>query len=181
MSKKNQKGVGMIEVLVSLLIIAIAVMGFVALQVRAIQASQDAVIKTQAMHFMQSITESMRINSQSKANYLTSINTYSLSTANTPPSATKKCDEELCSGAEFAMYEAYDISRQAGKFGIKLAVATCPGIATSTPNNIKRLCLFSAWDKTTFSGTIATINYSNCMTSTGSYVQSSGCLMMEAY
>ena len=181
MNKKNQNGVGMIEVLVSLLIIAIAVMGFVALQVRAIQASQDAVIKTQAMHFMQSITEGMRVNSQSKANYLTSINTYSLSTASTPPSATKKCNEVLCSGAEFAMYESYEISKQAQEFGIKLAIATCPGIATATPDDLKRLCLFSAWDKTTFSGTVAAINYSNCMTDTGSYVQSSRCLMMEAY
>lgn len=181
MNKKNQFGVGMIEVLVSLLIIAIAVMGFVALQVRAIQASQDAVIKTQAMHFMQSISESMRINNLAKADYLTSINTYSLNATGTPLTASKKCNEELCEGSQFAMFESYDISRQAQEYGIRLAIATCPGIAAATPNNLKRLCLFSAWDKTTFSGTVAAINYSNCMTNTGSYVQSSRCLMMEAY
>ena len=79
------------------------------------------------------------------------------------------------------MYESYEISKQAQEFGIKLAIATCPGIATATPDDLKRLCLFSAWDKTTFSGTVAAINYSNCMTDTGSYVQSSRCLMMEAY
>lgn len=181
MNKKNQIGVGMVEVLVSLLIIAIAVMGFVALQVRAVQASQDAVIKTQAMHFIQSITESMRVNTQSKADYVTSINTYSLNTSASQLTATKQCNEELCSSSEFAMFESYDISRQAQEYGIKLAVASCPGIAAATPENLKRQCIFAAWDKTSFSGTVAAINVSNCMSNAGTYVSGSHCIMMEAY
>lgn len=177
--KNKQAGVGMIEVLVSLLILAIAVLGFVGLQVRAIQASQDSTIKTQAMHFMQSISESMRVNNQGKSQYTTSVNTYAL--ADTKPTATKKCNTELCTANEFATFEAYDIAKQAENFGIRLGVATCPGVSTATVENLKRLCIFSAWEDTKFSGSVPALNYSNCMTNSGSYVSSSKCLMMETY
>lgn len=177
--QRKQKGVGMVEVLVSLLILAIAVMGFVALQVRAIQASQDALIKTQAIHFMQSISESIRVNPEAKAQYATSLNTYVL--AATKPTASKKCDTQKCTVTEFATFDMYDIARQANEFGIRLGIATCPGIATSTPNNMKRLCILSAWGDTAFTGSASSLNYSSCMNSSGSYVSSSKCLLMETY
>ncbi|NHC02901.1 type IV pilus modification protein PilV [Acinetobacter sp. 187] len=175
----SQRGVGMIEVLVSLLILAIAVLGFVALQVRAIQASQDALIKTQAMHFMQSISESLRANKDAKLQYATSINTYSF--AQTQPVASVNCTTSKCTADQFATYEAYDISTQASNFGIRLGMTTCPGIVASTTLNLKRLCIFSVWEDTQLKGTAAALDYSDCMTSTGSYVSSSKCLMMETY
>lgn len=176
---KIQRGVGMVEVMVSLLILAIAVLGFVALQVRAIQASQDALIKTQAMHFMQSISESIRANNLGKAQYATSLNTYLLAT--TKPTATKNCSNVPCTANEFATYEVYDIAGQARGFGIQMGMATCPGIATSTAANLRRLCIFSAWEDTKLTGTAASLNYSSCMANSGTYATSSRCLMMETY
>jgi type IV pilus assembly protein PilV len=44
---KNQRGVGLMEVLVSLVILAIAVLGFAALQFRALDAVQEANDRTQ--------------------------------------------------------------------------------------------------------------------------------------
>lgn len=175
----TQHGVGMIEVLVSLLILAIAVLGFVALQVRAIQASQDALIKTQAMHFMQSISESLRSNEDAKAQYATSLNTYAF--ASTKPVASINCTTTQCSAIQFATFEAYDIAQQASSFGIWLGMTTCPGIAAATAVNLKRMCIFSVWEDTKFKGTATALDYSNCMSNSGSYMSSSKCLMMETY
>ena len=176
---KNQRGVGMVEVLVSLLILAIAVMGFVALQVRAIQASQDALTKTQAMHFMQSISESIRINRLAKSQYMTSLNRYAL--ADTKPTSSKDCAKTACSTAEFAGFEAIDIASQANAFGIQMGLATCPGISTATEDNLKRLCIFSVWEGTKLSGSTDDLDFSRCMDDAGHYVKSSNCLMMETY
>ena len=90
MSLQIQKGVGLTEVIVALVILVIAVLGFVALQVRAIEASQDAVFKTQAVHFMQSLSENIRVNNRAKANYVTNVNTYLL--ASSKPTATVNCN-----------------------------------------------------------------------------------------
>ena len=179
MKMHSQNGVGMIEVLVSLLILAIAVLGFVALQVRAIQASQDALVKTQAMHFIQSISESLRANKDAKSQYATSLNTYTF--ASTKPTASINCTMAKCTAEQFATFEAYDISQQALAFGIELGMAVCPGIAAATTVNLKRMCIFSVWDDTKLKGTANALDYTECMTTAGNYVSSSKCLMMETY
>lgn len=179
MMQKNQPGVGMIEVLVSLLILAIAVLGFVGLQLKAIQVAQESTIKTQAIHFMQSISESMRVNHRGKAQYAISLNTYALT--DSKPSAIQNCNSELCTANEFARFEAYDIAQQADNFGIGLAIATCPGIAMTIAESLKRFCIFSIWAETKFAGSANALDYSACMTDSGSYVSSSNCLMMESY
>ena len=45
---KRQTGVGLVEVLVALVLLSIAVLGFVALQIRAITASNEATMNVQA-------------------------------------------------------------------------------------------------------------------------------------
>ena len=47
---KKQAGVGLIEVLVALLILAVGVLGFVALQYRAIEASSEGANRVQAIN-----------------------------------------------------------------------------------------------------------------------------------
>ena len=44
----QQKGVGLIEVLVAVLLLSVAVLGFSALQMRAISATDESLIRTQA-------------------------------------------------------------------------------------------------------------------------------------
>ncbi|MDM1246073.1 type IV pilus modification protein PilV [Acinetobacter sichuanensis] len=179
MNLQIQKGAGLIEVMVALFILVIAVLGFVALQVRAIEASQDSVFKTQAVHFMQSLSESIRVNNTAKANYATNINTYLL--ASSKPTATINCNTTVCTPAQLATFESYAIARQAAIQGLSLGVAICPGISASTPVADKRLCIFSVWNNTSLTGTVASLNVANCMSNTGIYVASSNCLMMESY
>jgi len=179
MNLQIQKGVGMVEVLVSLIILIIAVLGFVALQVKAIEASQDSVFKTQAIHFMQSLSESMRVNNTAKTNYVTNVNTYLL--ANSKPAAAINCNTTLCTPAQLATFESYAIARQASIQGLSIGIAECPGLATDIPNANRRLCIFSVWKDTKLTGSNTNLNFSNCMNDKGVYVSSSNCLMMESY
>lgn len=178
---KQQQGVGLIEVLVSLFILVIAVLGFVALQVRAIEASQDAVFKTQAIQLMQSLSESMRVNNTAKDNYMTDVNLYL--SAQSKPTASIDCNKNICTPAQLSLFESYAIARQASIQGLQLGIATCPGIASSATD--KRLCIFAVWKDTQLTVSADALNYSNCMSSSGDksgiYVASSNCLMMESY
>lgn len=183
MQMQKQQGVGLIEVLVALFILIIAVLGFVGLQVRAIEASQDAIFKTQAIQLMQSLSESMRVNNTAKASYVTDINSYLSSISK--PTASINCNKNLCTPAQLSVFESYAIARQASIQGVQLGVATCPGIAKSTVSLEKRLCIFAVWKNTELSVSAGALNYSNCMPSSGDsagiYVSSSNCLMMESY
>ncbi|EYS16109.1 type IV pilus modification protein PilV [Acinetobacter baumannii 25569_7] len=58
----SQKGAGLMEVLVALLLLSIAVLGFVALQVRAIAASTEAGQNIQAINIARDLAERMRVN-----------------------------------------------------------------------------------------------------------------------
>ena len=60
--KSKQNGVGLIEVLVALVLLAIGVLGFSLLQLRAIDAAQEATERTMAMSLARDLAERMRIN-----------------------------------------------------------------------------------------------------------------------
>lgn len=57
--KKNQ-GVGMVEVLVALTLLAIGVLGFTALQLRAVDATAEANNRIQAMNLARDLAERIR-------------------------------------------------------------------------------------------------------------------------
>ena len=60
MIKKTQTGVGLVEVMIALLLLGVAVLGFIALQVRAISASEEAGQNVQAMNLARDLSERMR-------------------------------------------------------------------------------------------------------------------------
>ncbi|GAF57639.1 type IV fimbrial biogenesis protein PilV [Psychrobacter sp. JCM 18902] len=55
-----QRGVGLIEVLVAVLLLSIAVLGFSALQVRAISATDESVVRTKSLTIIRNLAEVMR-------------------------------------------------------------------------------------------------------------------------
>ena len=67
--KKNQIGVGMVEVLVALILLAIGVLGYSALQLRAIDAGDEALVKSQSVMLLRGLTESIRVNTQGQGSY----------------------------------------------------------------------------------------------------------------
>ena len=60
---------GLLEVLVALILIAIGVLGYVALQVRAMDASSEALSKSQAIMLMRGLAENIRVNSSQASRY----------------------------------------------------------------------------------------------------------------
>lgn len=71
---KSQRGVGLMEVLVSLVILAIAVLGFAALQFRALDAIQEANDRTAAMTLARDLAEKIRVNRTQLSKYKSEIN-----------------------------------------------------------------------------------------------------------
>lgn len=77
-----------------------------------------------------------------------------------------------------ANFDAYMAARAAFDIGMNITMADCPGVGSAP---IKRQCIFVAWGNTTLSVSGATADVSNCMNTSGVYVNGSNCLMMEAY
>lgn len=63
-SFRNVRGVSLIEVLVALLIIAVGVLGAVALQVRAVQSGMESHQRTQALIFVEDMVARVKNNKQ---------------------------------------------------------------------------------------------------------------------
>lgn len=182
---KNQMGVGMVEVLVALLVLAIGVLGYVALQLRAIDASAEALSKSQAMLIMRGLAENIRANPAAFSNYPALVQGYS-NYSSTTVSPTS-CLNSACTAVQMATFDAYNTAKNADQYGMKITMENCPGV-TSTMS-LKRQCLYIFWGKTqpnsttTTTGSVSTttIDASSCMSSSGTYVTSASCLMMEAY
>ncbi|MEJ6066361.1 type IV pilus modification protein PilV [Psychrobacter sp. 16-Bac2893] len=56
----DQRGVGLIEVMVAILLLSIAVLGFSALQMRAINATDESLVRTKSLTLVRNLAEVMR-------------------------------------------------------------------------------------------------------------------------
>ncbi|MFZ3143962.1 type IV pilus modification protein PilV [Psychrobacter glacincola] len=56
----DQRGVGLIEVMVAILLLSIAVLGFSALQMRAINATDESLVRTKSLTLVRNLSEIMR-------------------------------------------------------------------------------------------------------------------------
>ena len=168
----KQKGVGLVEVLVALVLLAVGVLGYAALQLRAIDATSEALNRSQATVILRGLTESIRANPLAQNSYPAAVQGYLDidDEANAPA-----CFETMCSVSEIAQYDAYWAARSAHNLGMKITMTTCPGVGTS----VRRQCLFAAWDDT--ASELGATDYSVCMGMDGIYAPSAKCLMMEAY
>lgn len=56
----SQQGVGLIEVLVAVLLLSVAILGFSALQVRAVSATDESLVRTKSLTLVRNLAEVMR-------------------------------------------------------------------------------------------------------------------------
>lgn len=168
----SQRGIGLIEVLVSLVILAIAILGFAALQIRALNAIQEANDRTAAMILARNLAEQIRVNrtqlneykKQLNANNTTAKNCMKADTASeTAPAITA-----MCSRTEMAAFDVAQVLKTAKKQDMKMLMQNCQGG--------DRQCLYITWGDTTITST----DLSKCMED-GVYVAGAKCLVMEAY
>jgi type IV pilus assembly protein PilV len=165
MSINRQRGVGMIEVLVALVILAIGVLGFSALQLRAMEATAEATNRTMAMNLARDLAERIRINRLGLNDYITAINQKKKETGCLGSDATYVPN---CDMTKTANYDANEIITKANEKGQTIIMHPCDG-STLT-------CIYVAWGNTVISQN----NVSGCMSS-GTYVPDAKCIVMEAF
>ena len=157
--KNTQKGVGLVEVLVALILLSIAVLGFVALQVRAVTASVEAGMNVQAINIARDLSERMRMNRAGLDEY---------KNVSSPPTT---CATAFCSANDMAKFDYAQVKTRATNLGMSMNVLNCQG------STLVRKCVYVAWGGTTATdGTTST----NCTNGTA-YVPNAKCIIMEVY
>lgn len=185
---KSQHGVGLIEVMVALLLLAIAILGFSAMQLSAIKATDESIMRTQSISAIKTLSESMRVFPDSSPVYRKQVNdiyksitndsndftsTY-CTKANTYAAAAKNCNTANCTSDEVVNYNVGTIVKSACTKDITLNIEVCPN--TSGVN--ERQCIIAGWSQTK-----PTMNdeKNSCTNANGSYKPSVSCFIMEAY
>lgn len=126
---KYQNGAGLMEVIVAMLLLGIAVLGFAFLQYKSLSMGEQALRKIEAVSVARNLSERMYFNRLGAYKGVTSID-------------TSKCMNEYCSADEFAQKDIADVSELARAKNMVVAVLSCP----DTKN--LRNCIYVAWDET---------------------------------
>lgn len=193
-SNTTQAGVGLVEVMVALLLLAVAVLGYSALQGQAIKATNESFERSQSLVMMRNIAEKIHANPFAIETYETQINAMDSITA-----PTTQCGLDggavttLCTPVQLAEAESYKIKVDLQNYDFQIQMHPCPstgGNGTDPTTNIMySYCLISAWGDTT--ATIGSDDETNCLTAQvaatediagqagGNYYPAATCMMME--
>lgn len=181
-----QRGVGLVEVMVALLLLAVAVLGFSAMQVSAIKATDESLMRTQSLSAIKTLSESMRVLPDSSSLYRKQINDIYKSSssenliasyctkANEYAVSAKKCNTTNCISDEVVNYNVGAIVKSACSKDIILNIEICP----KTGGVNERQCIIAAWNQTKPTMVDET---SSCTDASGSYKPAASCFIMEAY
>lgn len=149
-----QQGFSFLEVLVAMLILGVAVMGFAGLQVRALQSTGVAHVRSQAMTLASEMTERIRANPSALATYTTAAN-WGVSTIppGQPSDWASTCQaiaanvnntpsNSGCTDAEMATFDTQEVQFQAQQMlpDGRVSVRNCNGALVT--------CVFVAWGGT---------------------------------
>lgn len=105
------KGFTLIEVLVTMVITSIGLMGLISLQMQALKGANDASNRAQAIWLFNDITNRIQANQEFSDNYVTPATGVSCASA-----PTKVCSDvngssaAVCSGAELATWDLFDVA-----------------------------------------------------------------------
>lgn len=167
----RQHGVGLIEVMVAVLLLSVAVLGFSALQLRAISATDESLVRTQALSVVRGLAENMRANPLEMEAYETAINDADANTV-----ADDSCQEltDSCDSEEIATKEATNAAVKLSEYDITMRMDTCPG--TAAFSEIK--CIIAAWGDTL---PVMNTSANACANENGIYNSGSNCIIVEAY
>ncbi len=162
--KRKQAGVGLMEVLVALLLLAIGVLGFVALQYRAIEASSEGENRVHAINLARDVAEKIRTNRDG-------LNTYGATIADRTTAIETNCFTNGCTVVQKATFDAIQTNLAAQRMGMTINMFACPGAING------RQCIYVAWGDTAATNADG---LNNCTTA-GLYRAESTCVVMEAY
>lgn len=177
--KQSQRGIGLMEVLVALVILAVTVLGFVALQLRAVNASIEAGNNVHATNIARDLAERMRVNRTGMAEYRKSASTNEGYVGNlgeaTPGKAyTEACESKTCTPSELALDDFNQVRQRAIDTGMDVVIRECH---KSKATALKRLCVYVAWGDTTPTQG----NGEKDCTNNGGYRPEAQCIIMETF
>ncbi len=163
-----QRGVGLMEILVALLILSLGILGFIALQYRAVEATAEGGARVQAINLSRDFAERIRVNRGALSDYESE-----LESSSEQGSSKQDCATKYCSATEMADFDVSQVVAKAHSVGMTVSLDKCQG------NQDDRKCIYVAWGETaatngTSSGT------GNCTVGTA-YDPASTCLVMEVY
>ena len=180
----NQKGVGLIEVLVALMLLAIAVLGFSAMQLTALKATDESVMRSRAITMMRGAGEMMRANPTGIAKFGEALNSSVLTSSLTVDGAainkdscvvTSNTSTSSCTIQQLATRDGLALKQYAADNEIQIKLEGCPATSSGTPLS----CLIAAWGNTT--ATLGT-GANHCLNATtGIYNKGATCFVLEAY
>lgn len=163
---KSQLGVGLVEVLVALLILAVGLLGFISLQYQAVEATNESTSRIQAINIARDLAERIRVNREGLATYISE-----LTTAANQATYSRDCSAMGCTVPQMADFDIAQVSQKARGLGMSINLIDCQG------NNDGRQCIYIAWNDTApTNGTTA----GDCTSGTN-YNPASTCLIMEVY
>lgn len=181
----QQRGVGLVEVLVAVLLLAVAVLGFTALQINALKATDESLVRSRAMSISKQLLENTRLNSLAAREFTKELNKLNQSTDNITEYCNKvkqassnfdkdSCKTASCTPSETAALNSWKAASLACEQDIMLNMTVCPEMA----NINVRQCIITSWGNT-----LPTLSddENGCGNSNGTYKLGSSCLIMEAY
>lgn len=176
-----QKGVGLLEVLVALLLLSVAVLGFSAMQMQAIKATDETLMRSDAMVAVRNLSEELRLlpSVSQKESYRNAIRrAYDEHLVNdrAPAPPATDCGRTLCNPEQVMQYNVHKALSLAYDSQVKINAVDCPGVHASA--ELKKVCLIAAWGHTT-----PTVGREEeaCLTDAAVYRSGATCFVMETY
>ncbi|WP_413701431.1 type IV pilus modification protein PilV [Psychromonas sp. KJ10-10] len=100
-SSFRQKGVGLIEVLVAVFILAGGLLGLVALQTQSLRYSHESYLRTQASILVADMNDRLRVNAEEALD----TNSYTFTLGTSSSVSTTACETAACSASALAGYD----------------------------------------------------------------------------
>ena len=165
-SVKRQSGVGMVEILVALLVLAIGVLGYAGLQLHALHGSETADVRARATMLARDAVERAQVNPGS--DYTTGAWSQNTLAPGSAPSSGNTCIANACDSAAMMAWDVKQLTWQAANTlpGGRIDMESCSPISGATSQ-----CVVVSWGDQTPSSCI-----SGGSVDTG---QDSKCVVME--
>lgn len=169
---KNQHGIGLLEVMVALMLLAVAVLGYSAMQLKATNVSLEADNQTRAVELARDLHERMRINREGMKAVFDSARDYTGTTNMT--TAPNACRSSACQPDALARFDFDTVKFQAQSMSMDINIHQCPKQGTTE----NRHCIYVAWGDTT-----PTIGASStdCTDTNNVYHPNAQCVFMESF
>lgn len=170
--RNKQTGIGLLEVLVALVLLSIAILGYTAMQLKATNISLESDHNMHAVALARDLHERMRVNREGLNEFA---NGY---TGLAAGGTLQSCRTTACTPANLAKFDFAAVQTNAEQLGMSLAVRACPSSAATAPTgSAQRHCIYVAWGGTTPTDG----NGAHDCTNGATYRTNAQCIYMESF